>query len=89
MTAMISRLDLTQIFCDVDDFYQYFQKNRVYQLQLPSDDRQKPCHSCLCVSEVMAIVIAFHGSGYFTIQGILLEPSPSPLARRIPQFGQL
>ena len=73
MTAIISRLDLTQIFCDVDDFYQYFQKNRDNQLQLPSHDRQQPCDSRLCVSEVMAIVIAFQGSGYKTFKEFYLK----------------
>jgi hypothetical protein len=63
MTNIISRLDLTQIFCDVDDFYQIFQRNRNYQMKLPSDDRQKLCSSRLCISEVMAIVIAFQGYG--------------------------
>ena len=73
MTAIISRLDLTQIFCDVDDFYQYFQRNRENQPQLPSDDRQKPCLSRLGVSEVMTIVIAFHGSGYKTFKEFYLK----------------
>ena len=73
MTPIISRLDLTQIFCDVDDFYEHFQENRANQLQLPSDDRQKPCHSRLCVSEVMAIMIAFHGSGYKTFKEFYLK----------------
>jgi hypothetical protein len=73
MTTIISRLDLTQIFCDVDDFYQYFQRNRENQPQLPSDDRQKPCLSRLGVSEVMTIVIAFHGSGYKTFKEFYLK----------------
>ena len=73
MTTILSRLDLTQIFCDVDDFYQYFEQNRANQLQLPSSDRQKLCYSRLCLSEVMAIVIAFHGSGYKTFKEFYLN----------------
>jgi len=73
MTNIISRLDLTQIFCDVDDFYQLFQRNSKYRQKLPSDDQQKPCSSRLCISEVMTIVIAFQGSGYKTFKEFYLK----------------
>lgn len=68
MTTIVSRLDLTQVFCDVDDFYQDFEQNYRYQFKLSTQERHKPCRSRLCVSEVMTIAIAFHGSGYKTFK---------------------
>jgi hypothetical protein len=68
MTIIVSRLDLAPIFCNVDDFYQHFERNYHNQFKLPSDDQQKPCRDRLCLSEVMTIVIAFHGSGYKTFK---------------------
>lgn len=44
MTAIIARLDLTQIFCDVDDFFQDFQKYQETYPKLPTDDRQQLAH---------------------------------------------
>lgn len=35
MEAMISHLDLTQIFCEVDDFCQRFERQWQQQAQLP------------------------------------------------------
>lgn len=54
MTDIVSRLDIPQIFCEVDDFYQTFER---HWLSIP-----------LSLSEVMTIVIAFHGSGYRTFK---------------------
>ncbi len=73
MTIILSRLDLTQIFCDVDDFYQNFQRHQQNYLKLSSDDRQMLCSSRLSLSEVMTIVIAFHGSGYKTFKEFYLN----------------
>ncbi len=56
-----SRLDKTQVFCDLDDFYQDFARNYQKQLKLSTDDQRKPCKSGLCLSEVMTIVVLFHG----------------------------
>lgn len=73
MNTIVSRLDLTQIFCDVDDFYQHFERNYHASKKLSSDDQQKLCQSRLCVSEVMTIAIAFHGSGYRTFKEFYLK----------------
>lgn len=64
MNNSLSRLDLTQIFCDIDDFYQVL--NRVGEgiPKLPYDGAAKSYNSKLSLSEVMSIVIAFHGSGF-------------------------
>lgn len=73
MTTIITRLDLTQIFCEVDDFFQDFQKYQEKYPKLPTDDRQKLCTSRLCVSEVMTITIGFHGSGYRNFKEFYLK----------------
>ncbi len=62
-----SRLDLTQVFCDVDDFYKAFQTYSQTLPLLTSSVGEKLCSSRLSLSEVMTIVIAFHGSGYLAI----------------------
>lgn len=68
MTKIVSRLDITQIFCDVDDFYKNFERQWESQPQLPSWSKQKSCRSRLSLPEVMTLVIAFHGSGFRTFK---------------------
>ena len=68
MSIRLPRLDLTQIFCDVDDFYIAFETACNQTLPLPSDGEAKPYRSRLRLSEVMTIVIAFHGSGFRTFK---------------------
>lgn len=68
MTHIISRLDITQIFCDIDDFCQEFELHWQKYPQLPSMPGERRCRSRMNLSEVMTIVIAFHGSGYRTFK---------------------
>lgn len=68
MEKIVSHLDVTQIFCEVDDFCQQFERLWQQQAQLPSMPGEKRSHSRLHLSEVMTIVIAFHGSGYRTFK---------------------
>ena len=63
-----SRLDLTEIFCDVDDFYHSFEQYCRSIPQLTAIAGEKRCRSRMSLSEVMTIVIAFHGSGYRTFK---------------------
>ena len=63
-----SRLNVTQIFWDVDDFCQAFEQHCTRHPQLPSLSSEQLCQSKLSRSEVMTIVIAFHGSGYRTFK---------------------
>ena len=72
-----SRLDLTEIFCDVDDFYQSFEKHCRSIPQLTAVTGERRCSSRMSLSEVMTIAIrrslpvklgAFHGSGYRTFK---------------------
>jgi hypothetical protein len=69
MSLSLARLDLTQIFCEVDDFYRAFERRCNHAIpRLPCDDQPKRYQSKLSLSEVMTIVIAFHGSGYRTFK---------------------
>ena len=68
MPISLPRLDVTQIFCDVDDFYSAFETAVESTPQLPYDGTAKPYRSRLSLSEVMTIVIAFHGSGFRTFK---------------------
>jgi hypothetical protein len=65
---MASRLDITQIFCDLDDFYLQWSKLWGQQKQLPSMPQEKHCRSRMSLSEIMTIVIAFHSSGFRTFK---------------------
>lgn len=65
MVELQLRLDVTQIFCDVDDFYQQWELLWQQQHQLPSMPQKKRSSSRLSPSEVVTIVIAFHGSGFW------------------------
>ncbi len=68
MESIVSHLDVVQIFCDVDDFCQQFERLWAQQSHLPSMQGEKRSRSRLCVSEVMTILIAFHGSGARTFK---------------------
>jgi hypothetical protein len=59
-------LDITQIFCEVDNFRQSFVKHWQEQPMLPSMLGERKSRSRMRLSEVMTIEIAFHGSGYKT-----------------------
>ena len=65
---IVSHLEITQIFCEVDDFCQQFEQLWQQQSQLPSMPGERRSRSRLCLSEVMTIVIAFHGSGFRTFK---------------------
>jgi len=67
-TILSSRLDITKIFCDVDDFYQTFERHWQNQPMLTATCGERLCRSRMCLSEVMTIAIAFHGSGYRTFK---------------------
>ena len=64
----VSRLDVTQIFGDVDDFCRAFEQQSLHRPQLLSMPGERLSQSRLSRSEVMTIVIAFQGSGYRTFK---------------------
>lgn len=68
METIVSRLEITQVFCEVDDFCQQFERLWQQQLQLASVRGERRSRSRMHMSEVMTVVIAFHGSGYRTFK---------------------
>jgi hypothetical protein len=68
MSQIVSRLDITQIFWDVDEFCEQVIAHWQHQPHLPSQLREHSCRSRLHLSEGMTIVIAFHDSGYCTFK---------------------
>ena len=73
MISIVPRLDKTLIFCDLNDFYRDFEVNYTKRLKLSTEDKRIPCQSRLCLSEVMTIVVLFHGSGYKTFKEFYLN----------------
>lgn len=71
MSFSLSRLDLTALFCDIDDFYCDFERYCERDIaKLPYDGVAKQYRSQLSISEVMTIVVAFHSSGYRTFKDV-------------------
>ncbi len=68
MESIVSRLDVTAIFCDVDDFCQTIEQAWSQQPQLPSMPGERRSGSRMRLSEVMTILIAVHGSGARTFK---------------------
>lgn len=68
MNNSLARLDLTEIFCDVDDFFRLLECVGEGVPKLPYDGEAKQYRSKLSLSEVASIVIAFHGSGFRTFK---------------------
>ncbi len=68
MDTIVSRLDVTEIFCHVDDFCQVFEAHWQRQLHLPSMPGERRSGSRMSMSEVMTIMIAYHGSGFRTFK---------------------
>jgi len=62
MSTIVSRLDIAQIFCDVDDFCKKWENlwQQVPQLLFMTGERT--IRSQMSLSEVMTIAIGFHGS---------------------------
>src|SRR5690349_10369690 len=58
---------VTEIFCNLDDFYKYeFNQMNPYLLPNPERKRQRSCR--LSMSEIMTIIILFHLSHYRTFK---------------------
>jgi hypothetical protein len=55
-------MTLLELFCDVDDFCQFFSRQQA--LQLPNEAGKRVRQAGLCESEIMTIVIHFHQAGY-------------------------
>ncbi|KAB8315624.1 hypothetical protein SD81_030085 [Tolypothrix campylonemoides VB511288] len=67
MVDLKSRMDITQVFCDIDDFCLGFESTWK-QAHLPQMNGEKLSRCRMCMSEIMTIVIGFHSSGYRTFK---------------------
>lgn len=56
-------MDILPVFCDIDDFCQFFEPRWKRQL-LSSGERRRDRAARLCLSEVMTIIVLFHASSY-------------------------
>jgi len=56
-------MDILPVFCDIDDFCQFFEPRWKRRL-LSSGARHRDRAGCLCLSEVMTIIVLFHASNY-------------------------
>lgn len=63
-----NHLDITEIFCQVDDFYQTFEYHYQQQPLLMGTQQPRVYRSRMSLSEVMTLVIAFHGSRFRTFK---------------------
>jgi hypothetical protein len=68
MNNSLAHLDLTKIFCDIDDFFRLLERMGEGVPKLPYDGEAKQYRSKLSLSEVASIVIAFNGSGFRTFK---------------------
>ncbi len=64
-------MDFTELFVDVDDFWQQF-RPAYEQLLLADDQRRRLRHGQLSISEIMTILIAFQTSNYRTFKHFYL-----------------
>jgi hypothetical protein len=89
-------VDMVALFCDLDDFCRWFEPYwQSHLLPTPGVHRQRPCG--LALSEVLTLLVAFHGSDYRTFKHFYLNevcmrwraefpklPSYTRLVERIP-----
>ena len=58
MSISVAHLDLTRIFCDVDDFYRDFERNCERDIdRLPWDGDSKGYQSCLSIIGVLTMIV--------------------------------
>jgi hypothetical protein len=86
---IVSHLDLTEIFCDVDDFCQRFEQFRQQVPQLPSMLGEQRSRSRMHLSEVMTKGNCLSWLWSQNVQGFLHLDGLTPLAPSLPSFGQL
>lgn len=68
----LSHMDILPVFCDIDDFCQFFEPRWKRRL-LSSGERQRERAGCLCLSEVMTIIVMFHTSSYRNFKAYYTE----------------
>jgi hypothetical protein len=65
-------MDILPVFCDIDDFCQFFEP--LWKKRLLSEgERQRDRAARLCLSEVMTIIVMFHSSSYRNFKAYYTE----------------
>jgi len=65
-------MDILPLFCDIDDFCQFFEPLWKKRL-LSSGERRRERAGYLCLSEVMTIIVMFHTSSYRNFKSYYTE----------------
>ena len=77
-------MSLLELFCDVDDFYQHVQHERLPQLTHTSGQRRRQPR--LSESEIMTLIIHFHQSGYRNFKDYYTEHVQKYLTAEFPNL---
>ncbi|HYH85052.1 MAG TPA: IS982 family transposase [Pyrinomonadaceae bacterium] len=78
-------MDILPLFCDIDDFCQFFEPRWKKRL-LSSGARQRDCAARLCLSEVMTIIVLFHASSYRNFKAYYTEHVMKQYAGAFPRL---
>ena len=64
-------MDILPVFCDIDDFCQLFEP--LWKKRLLAAGNRRDRAGCLCLSEVMTIIVMFHSSSYRNFKAYYTE----------------
>jgi Transposase DDE domain len=78
-------MNILPVFCDIDDFCQFFEPLWKRRL-LSSGARQRERAGCLCLSEVMTIIVLFHASQYRNFKSYYTEEVMKHYAGAFPRL---
>lgn len=78
-------MDILPLFCDIDDFCQVFEP-RWKQRLLGAGERRRDRAGCLCLSEVMTIIVLFHASQYRNFKSYYTEQVMQRYAGAFPRL---
>jgi hypothetical protein len=81
-------MDILPVFCDIDDFCQFFEPRWKRRL-LSSGAHHRNRAGCLCLSEVMTIIVLFHTSNYRNFKAYYTEQVMKHYAGAFPRPRQL
>lgn len=77
-------MSLLELFCDVDDFCQAFQRQQA--AQLPAQTGRRVRQPGLCESEIMTLLIHFHQAGYRTFKTYYIDYVQTQLRGEFPHL---
>lgn len=78
-------MDILPVFCDIDDFCQFFEPRWKKRL-LSTGERQRDRAARLCLSEVMTIIVLFHASSYRNFKAYYTEQVMKQYAGAFPRL---